>query len=857
MQPSNPDGTIDINTIPDILVQGVETITGGASTAYGSDAISGVVNFQLRHNLEGLLLDGVAGISDEGDASTLKLGAAIGSRFADDRGHALIAFGFTDRGSVVQDDRSFFDPSFGATFPPQGTVAFGNNVPTQAAIDTVFARYGVPAGAVRNTEGLSFNQDGTLWNNAPVTHPIQNFRDEALGYVEINNNTAFADADGQSYLSFPLTRYNVYAEAGYDVTDGMEIYGSINFVDYTATRKFGSPYLGGMGTLATVPVTNPFIPDDLAEILASRGSPTASFQLNKNFIETGLRGEKDTYLVYQIIGGIRGSILDSWNYDAFGSIGRTEFNAFHQDVPQVSAIQTLLNAPDGGQSICEGGYNPFGVNPLSEECRDYLVPDPKNTTILVQRLAEANVEGPLFDLPAGAVRAAFGAAYRYNSYEFLPDQLIANLDIVGFPRAVGADGKNDVAEVYAELLVPILRDQPFFRDLSVGAAYRYSDYSSVGGVSTYKFDLDWSPVESLRLRGSYQRAIRAPSLSELFASPIGVNSPIGAPTSGGAPAPTGDPCDVRTTYRNGADAAQVRALCIAQGVPAARVDSFTRGGGNSTSVLNQGNPDLREEAADTFAVGLVWNSLSNSPLLSGLSGSIDYYRIKVDQAIGLYTIGTYLPRCFNIDGSNPDYSPTNENCTFVRRDPVSGDLNQSIQPLLNLASYDTSGIDVQVDWRVILGDVGLGGLGELRLNVLLSYLRDFEIQNFQGGPVFDFAGVVNNPALNGSLPEWKSVASLNYSHGPIDVGIRWRHIDSMVDTTTVTTPGSTTQGVSSYNYVDLNAQAELTDTITLRAGVTNLFDKGPPIVGGQPGNTEPRTYDIIGRSFFAGFQARF
>jgi iron complex outermembrane receptor protein len=857
LQPSNADGTIDVNTIPDILIQGVETITGGASTAYGSDAISGVVNFKLRHDLEGLRLDAMSGITSRGDGSSLKVSAALGGKFGEGRGRALLALTYSERGTILNGSRSFFDDSPGIVFPPQGTVAFGNNVPSQAAVDRVFARYGFPAGSVVRTEGLSFNNDGTLWNNAPVTRPIVNYRADPPGLVSFVNNTALSDTDDGSFLSFPLKRYNAYGEVGYEVADGIEVYSNINFVNYTAIRRFGAPNLGGMGTAATIPVTNPFIPSDLREILASRANPNAPFQLNKNFTETGLRGEKDTFTVYQIIAGLRGDLFADWDYDVFGSVGRTEFGAFHRNVPQLSRIQTLFNAPDGGRSLCQGGFNPFGVFRLSASCQDYLIADTKNSTILTQKMAEANFEGPVFALPAGTVRLAVGAAYRKNSYEFLPDPLIATLDIVGFPRAVGAKGEVDVREGYAEVLIPVLRDISLIQELNIGLAYRYSDYSSVGGVSTYKADFDWSPFSAIRIRGGYQRAIRAPSLSELFSSPIGVNSQIGAPTSNGAPAPTGDPCDIRTIYRNGPNAAQVRALCVVQGVPEARVDSFTRGGGNSTSVLNQGNPNLNEETADTYSLGLVWRSPAPGPLLSGLSGSVDYYRIKLQDAVGLFTIGTYLPRCFNIDGSNPSYSNANQNCLNVRRDPVSGDLNQSLQPLFNLGSYLVSGIDVQVDWRAALSDVGLTGLGQLRLNVVASYLDEFKIQNFVGGPVFDFADVVNNPALTGSLPKWKAVTSLNYSQGIFDVGVRWRYIDGMRDTTRVTTPGSTTPGVPAYHYFDLNLRADVAESMTLRAGITNLFDKGPPIVGGQVGSTEPRTYDVIGRSFFVGVQARF
>jgi iron complex outermembrane receptor protein len=314
-----------------------------------------------------------------------------------------------------------------------------------------------------------------------------------------------------------------------------------------------------------VPVTNPFIPSDLSTLLASRADPTADFLLRKRFTDVGPRVSDTTFNVFQLATGVRGETgFKDWTYDIYGSFGRSEQNEIQSGNISHSAVQTLLDAADGGDSLCSGGYDPFGLNALSSACASYISRTTKNWTAAEQRVVEANLQGGLFDLPAGEVRGAFGADYKYDSFKYVPDSLLSTGDVVGFNAADAIDASTDVKELYGEVLVPVLKDLPFIKALNVNLGYRYSDYQTIGGVSAYKVDGDWELVDGFRLRGGYQRAVRAPSLGELY-----------SPQNQSYETITEDPCAVDSSVRTGSNAAAARAICLAQGVPAAIIDTYT------------------------------------------------------------------------------------------------------------------------------------------------------------------------------------------------------------------------------------------------------------------------------------------
>lgn len=858
--PSNASSVVDLNLLPTPLIANIETITGGASSTYGSDAVAGVLNFLVDQKFEGVQLDLQYGQSDRGDAATSAVSLTVGGDIADGRGNAVLSLSYSQRDSVPSSARRLPSLSgFAGTSPLGSTVFDAANLPTAAAITTA-----VPGAARGNTFG--FNNNGTLF-------AYQGARDYiSPGGIDYDGfrmpgplqQTDFAYNTGpQNYLIIPQTRYNMYGAANYEINSAVEVYADFMFSQYESGNMLAANPATGPTTGFRVPSTNPFIPAELRAVLASRPNPAGSFRLDKRFNGIGPRQQTENYNVYQITTGVRGDLmLGDWTYDAYLSYGRVDNGTTYTGYVSRSAVQRLLDAPDGGASLCAGGFNPFGDKALSAACIDYARRVAKNTTVTDQRVFEVNLQGKAFELPAGEVRAALGGTYREQNYELTPDNLLTStftLNGVTGPELAGASalplaGADTVYEGYGEVLIPLLRDLPFIRNLETNLGYRISNYDSVGMVKSYKADANWEIVEGLRVRGGIQRAVRAPSIGELFGPQNLAFPSIGVPVSStGARQFSGDPCDIRGAYRapGAAGADKVKALCLAQNVPTQVIDGFTFSN-SQVSGLTGGNPDLEEETADSFTVGVTWESQFSSPWLSRLSGSIDYYDITIEKVVGTVSVTEQLRRCFNQDGaSNPTYDPNNFFCKLFSRDANSGQITQSLETNANLGTLQTKGLDFQADWRLDLADIGAPDWGMLAFNVTGSKLLEWQRQDLPSGPFTDRKGTVSN-AFGLTLPEWKVLSSANWIYGPVNLGVRWRYQGAVENF------NNRAQTIDAINYFDLNGSWKVNEKVSLRAGVNNLTDEEAP--GYAPaisGNTDPSTYDQIGRRYYVGLTAKF
>ncbi len=871
IQPSNPDGSVDLNIIPDALIENIEVITGGASTTYGSDATAGVVNFRLRRNFSGIELNGQTGVSDYGDGNTYRITATAGAKFAEDKGSAVLSIDYTKRERALQSARDYFtfrQSTPGLSTIPQGTVLFGANLPTLASVNSVFVgQYRTPAltgnAAGRYTGQIGFNTDQTLFSTAGV--PVYNFRDPQTDEAYIVNSGTGSQQVNFGYngssLQSDLDRYNVFGKVDYAVTDSIRAFAQFSYTTYSSLG-ITNPTLASNVYGLTVPVTNPFIPAAFRTILASRPTPAANFTFYKALSILGPRYQTYDYDVYQITTGLSGKLgIRDWTWDVYGSVSKAKFENAQTGGASASATARLLNSPTGGTELCAGGFNPFGNLTPSQACIDYISRRTINTNALRQRTVEGNIQGGLVSLPAGEMRFAVGADYRKNSYGFQPDAQLAlpdgTSDVLGYSVLRPASGSVDTSEVYAELLVPILHDIPLIQQFDLDLGYRYSDYNSVGGVHAYKADVSWKVFESLRLRGGYNRAIRAPSVGELFA-PVSTGSvAIG---TAAATTTNGDPCDTRSSYRRGTDAAKVRALCLAQGIPTSIIDSYQLGTAQ-VFALTGGNPDLGEETADTWSVGGVIQSPVSSGMLKNMSLSVDAYQIKIGQAVGPLSIAQAFQFCFNSGANNPTYSATNYYCSLITRNTASGVPVNPLQPLLNLGTFEVRGIDFQFDWRFGLDNLGLSGeAGQIALNAAVSYTDSFKVQALPGAPTYDYAGSIGTgveSTAGTAHPTWKSITSLTYSVGGASIGMRWRYIDSMIASAKVVSPASTARGVDAYNVFDLNLRFEAGEKAEFRFGATNLFNRKPPQVGDIEANYDAQNYDVIGRYFFVGITKRF
>ncbi|NWE52999.1 TonB-dependent receptor domain-containing protein [Brevundimonas sp. P7753] len=860
LQPSNPDGSVDLNIIPEALIGNVEVITGGASTAYGSDATAGVVNFRLKRDFSGVTVASQYGVSDYGDGESFRLSVTAGDRFADDRGRAVISLDYSMRDTALQAERDYYyrrNRESNTAIIAQGTAQFGTNRPTLAAVNDVFVgQYGTaPVLGVNGFYNgqIGFNTgDQTLFNLGGASK-VMNLRDP-------ETDNAFLNAAGTNMLwgwtrnsvQNDNERYSLFSRVDYEVAPNVDFFIQGSLTSYQSEGIF-NPTLAGLAYALNVPVTNPYIGADFAKILASRPNPTADFVFWKDLDFAGPRLQSYAYDVYQFISGLSGDVgYKDWTWEAYVSVSKAQFENNQTGGVSRAAISRLLYSPTGGSEFCSGGLNPFGNHVPSAECANYVTRRTTNTNELTQRMAEVTVQGGLFTLPAGEVRFAVGADYRYNHFAFQPDSLLdqpdGTSDILGYSPLRASSGEVDTTEVYAEFLVPLLRDLPFIQELELDLGYRYSDYSSVGGVHAYKADLNWRINEPLRLRGGYNRAVRAPSVGELYSPISSATVDIGTATGANT---SGDPCDIRSSFRNGPDGAKVRQLCIDLGVPSSIIDTY-QFGASQVFALTGGNPQLEEETADTYSFGAVVQSTFKSPWLSNITASIDWYQIKVSEAVGTLGVGNAIRYCFNNGGNNPTYDKNNYYCSLQGRSAADGNMVAPRQPLLNLGQFNVTGVDLQFDWRLHLADIGLPDDGTLSFGSAISYLSSFEIQALPGAPTYDYAGTWGT-AIEANAgqahPEWKANSSITYSRDSWNIGLRWRHMSEMMNSARVTSPTSTTLGVDVYDVFDLNARVDAPYGTTLRFTVTNLFNEAPPQVGDVRGTYDPQNYDVLGRYY--------
>jgi outer membrane receptor protein involved in Fe transport len=840
-------GQVDINTVPQAVIDGIETISGGASAVYGSDAMSGVINFKSLRKMKGVVFDVQYGNSQKNDARKVSPSLTAGTEFGDGKGFSLFSVSMDERESLPGRARPFF--ALGVPSSYIGTSTYlpaANNLPTQAAVNSVFSKYGVTA-TVPRTNNLGFNDNGTLFSQTGAV----NYLGATSGAYAIVGGNVRMPVLIQNDLLNGLRRESLFEKLDYRFSPELTGYAQFLHTRSVAhTNSGGTLTQFGQGANTLVPLTNPFIPADLKTILASRPDAAAPFLWNTRFVGVPNKQWDEAYTVDQMIVGARGELpFRDWSWDAYVSADRTVHDQTQYNAVLTSRVQELLNSPNGGTSICEGGFNPFGnANSLSlsASCRNYISTNALSRENLSQRIAEASLQGTLATLPAGDMQFSASANYRKNTYDYVPDSQLAAQNIEAVIASQRSSGRTSVKEVALELRIPLLADAPFAKSLGVTPGYRRSNYDTGVNAGTYKVEVEWTPVKNWLVRGGVQHAIRAPNIGELYSAASGNQVQFGSPPNGG------EPCDVRTSARTGANAAQLRALCVATGVPSNVVDTYTFPT-VATSTVSSGNPNLKPEVADTRTLGLVFTPQLPWPLFANLSGSIDYYTIKIKDTISAVPAASALNKCYNLDGSNPSYSATNPFCQLISRD-ANGLLTQVSAPYLNLGLLKTSGVDIQLDWRFPLSAAGLSkDAGTFNVNTAVSITNSYQSQALPGDAIKEFKGTVDTVIR----PAWQSTVTFRYDLGDFSTNLRWRHIPAMDDVTTVTRPASPTAGVAKYDIFDLGVRYALTRNVTLRAGINNLFNRDPAYVPGNQNLTLASTYDIIGRAYYLGMRTKF
>ncbi len=872
--PSNVSGVVDLNTIPAALIEGVEILTGGSSATYGSDAIAGVVNVRLKRDFNGVEIRGQQGMTGESDGKTTVFDALIGGNFGDERGNAVLALSYDRRDALLAGEREFglyakgaldLRPS-GSTTIPEGSVSFGTNGPTQGALNTVFGQYGVANGAVTPSRSIGFNQDGTLFSMGAGGFQVQNFRGdtENPGY---NPNAYSYNFGPLNYLQLPLTRRQIAGFGRYSlVEDVAELYSRVSFTTYNSDQQLAATPITCSGTQlgCTVPITNTAIPADLRTLLASRvvnpmaaagtTGPDSPFTLFKRTTDVGERYQENSHDVTFGMVGVRGKLPNDWHWDVYGSWGQGKSLQLQAGNVSRQRMQAALNNPAVYASVGCAQFNPFGEGNLAPACASAVEIVTTNLLTTEQRNAVASLTGGMFDLPAGTVQFAVGAEYRENSADFRPDSYLSSGDVVGFNAAAPIQGRIASKEYFGELSVPLLKDIPVVDSLDLELGYRFSDYDSLADtIDTYKAALKWNPLESLSVRGSYNRAIRAPNILELL-----------QPQSEGFPAYS-DPCNFNSSFRTGASGAQVAALCQAQGIPASFLPTFTQPNPQARAISG-GNPDLEPETADTYTYGVVWDSPFESDWASNLQLSVDYFKYDIKDVISSLSSSSIIGRCFNQLNGNPTFDPANQFCALFGRDSNTLGVSGVQTTTLNLAAMRLDGVDLSVDWKVPLSSFGASeNAGSLGIKILATRLLSWEQQETAADPFIPREGTISQ-TIASAFPEWKAVMQTSWAKDSFLVRYNLRWIDNMdvVNNDAVLSPATlgAKPWVPNYFYHDLTAQWAVNEMWQLTLGVNNIADKAPPTYTtnsqtGVQSNTDPSTYDVLGRRAFLTVAMKF
>lgn len=860
---STAGGVVDINTIPSALIERVEVITGGAASTYGADAVAGVVNFILKKDFEGVEFDTQYGITEQEDGKQWGAGLTMGGGFDEGRGNAVFSASYYNRDDMYKDARDFAGQASTTTsIFPDGSVTMGANTPSAAAVNALFG-----AGACQTTGGQSgfgFNPNGSLFCTGTASSPF-----DIVGYTGPDSAVATRFApDFFSYnfepaniLVLPMERWSMYTHVDYEVNEYFKPYATAMYTNYNALQELAPTPAGGT-TGWNVPVTNPFINPGLASLLATRANPTAPVAFSKRFNALGGRTGYNTHDVWQATAGFGGNFLPTWSYDVYASFGRSVQNEVqggnvrrdrvglllgddtyytpgnNQDAPTIAQQATL----SGG--ACPNGLNLFGNAPIDASCAAWISLEAKNLTTVEQSIVEASVTGELFQLPAGAVQLAAGASYRDLSFDFQPDGGLQPGLVAGFNQQLPVTGFLDYTDLFAEVYVPVLSGLPGVEELSFTAGFRTSDNNNTGSADSWKINADWSITDWARFRGGVQQAVRAPNISELYAPQLN-NFPTFT---------NSDPCNttgtIAATYRNGPNGAQIQALCNAQSA-AAGLASYVQPSSQANGITG-GNPNLQPETSQSWTAGFVVESPFDGAL-SGLYGSVDYWSIELEDVIAAVGATTIVQRCYNRDGANPTFDINNSWCQLFNRDPSNGGVIELQQLSQNQAFINTSGVDLTVGYR---GD--FDNLGAIDLSLIATWVESYETQTTAVDPVYEYTGTIGS-TTGSATPEWKVNFNAGYSLGPARVLWSTRYIQGMYNALVVTGGSPVTNtGTDDTYYTDLTGSYDITDSLTLRAGVNNLFDQEPRLYSPNvQSNTDPSVYDVLGRRFFVGLNAKF
>ncbi|WP_137897832.1 TonB-dependent receptor [Sphingomonas sp. 2SG] len=826
-----PDtAAVDINAIPTDLIDRVDVLTGAASAVYGADGVSGVVNFVMKRDFDGISARSQFGISDRGDAANRFASIVAGHNFADGRGNVTLAYEYNADEPLANDDRSYLTAAQRQYF-----VNVDGYVPGQAG-----SYQKAPLGDLRypysSNQGIIYIGDQTFRGDGAIYTPGRVLQND--GYSIGGDDTPVAGYIGDI---FPRTRrHAVNALAHYDASDAFKVSLEGKFVQSTITSFSGY----GGNYPATIALDNPFIPATI--LTAARAAGLTSIDVNRNNFDIPRRGETDRRRTYRGVVDVAGRLNDHASYDVSYTYGQTDVRATKLNDRVNTRFLEALDAVrgPGGTIICRSAaaqaagcipVNTFGGATVDPASYAYYLDNPVSNARITQHVVNAALTGDFgrfFELPGGPIAFAVGGEYRRESSRFTPAQSLVDNAFYQYDEYIiptASRGRFDVWEAFGELNAPLLKDRPFFHLLSVGAAGRYSDYSTVGSTKAYQFNGIWAPIRAISFRGSYGRSVRAPNIGELF-----------RPTTGSS-AFFSDPCYVGNRNLGSASRA---ANCVALisglgGNPA----TFTAANNPDAAIFIpgsvSGNPDLKAEVARTWTAGVVLRPDD----VPGLSIGVDWYDIRLRDAIN-------NP---NGDAANSIAAlcvdqPTLANpfCGQISRRTGTGFINGYTITPQNVSAFRTSGAELNVAYRF-----RTTGAGTFDVRLVGGYLNTLEQVATPGAEV-------ENNVDQIFRPRWNATLSPTWSDGPLTLNYNLRWQNGVRRFSRFESDGNANLVDPRYfRYKalwqhDVQAQIEVARDFAFYGGVNNLTDQKPDI-----GFQTNVPISPVGRYLYAGAKVRF
>jgi len=832
--PSTQTGVVDLNTIPASLIRQVDVITGGASAVYGSDALAGVVNVQMVDNFEGVELNTTYDVTEEGDAERFNFDLTIGGNFDDGKGNATLYMGYVEREPLFADARPFSTFALGDSAPvgtpgQDGSTGVGGPLVASGSSGVPGTRvFGGPTLPNGETLGI-FNSDGS-----------------GRAWQEPGDRFNYAP---DNYIQLPQERYMLAGFTHYNLTDEHRAYAEFTFVHNQVPQEL-APTPAFLSSLVVNP-DSPFFGADVQAalngirsdsngdgVIDGNDNATLPF-VGRRMVENGSRQAKDTRQGYRMLVGLQGEIVDDWNYDVYASRSHLRNDQFlNNDVSDSRFRQAVLVTDDGTAcQVTTGGCQPlniFGAGNISQAAVGYVNVGATNVTSIDQQIFSASVTGDLgFNIgDAQNVALVLGYERREDESSFRPDEFLSGGDVLGFNAGDRTVGAYDVNEFFLEVDVPLLEGAPMAERLSVWGAARFADYSNVGNVTSTAYALNWVPVEDVTFRVGAQEAIRAPNVNELFLG-----------QSNGFPGAS-DPCSAGGTAGS-APNATLTSLCEATGVPAGQVGQFTQANTQIEGVFG-GNPNLKEETSDTFTVGVVVQPLD------GLDVAIDYFDITVEDAISTLGGGlnNVLDICYNqIQDLNDQY------CSAISRRP-DGNVNVVSVLNANIGQIETTGVDLNINYRTDLDFGFFGGGSDLSLSMRSTFLSSYEETPVVGLPGVNVCEGTFGDTCGRPRPEQIYNTRATWNTGPMGISVLWRHIaevdDDRIKNNGVVASTLSVPTLDAANYVDVSAYYNVNDDLRLNFGIRNALDEKPTFLGDaqQQANTFPETYDLFGPRYW-------